>query len=497
MEFTVAMYRIQRSLGGHFLHEHPATASSWKLKCVRDMMQEEGVHTTVADLCMYGLQTRGDSKGELVRAKKTTKFMTSSPEIARALSRRCDRSHWHQTLTSGRVEKAAIYPEGLCRAICRGLVKQLELDTKDVKMLLSLTARDVVHDGVPPEEDEHEEEVSRAWDDVSGKELDAGEVRRARLKEMEYVNEKGVWAKVDRKEALRQGWPIVSTRWIDINKGDEQCPVHRSRLVAKEFADSDGDGLFAATPPLETLRVLISEAATTEKDKEEKVVMIADVSRAFFEAPVVRDICVELPQEAKSEEDQGKDIVGKLRLSLYGTRDAAANFQKTVREFMEQRGWIASKYCPCSFYHPTKDMRAMVHGDDFVVVGSRSHAKWFKGELKKRFEVKTTVVGSHGLSGYRRVENVSWADLSEQEEEEVDEARVLNRVIRVTELGWEYEADQRHADLLIEGMGMASANSTKTRRGREGRVQGADGGAQQQRRERVQGPCSTGQLSGA
>ena len=91
---------------------------------------------------------------------------------------------------------------------------------------------------------------------------------------------------------------------------------YRSRLVAKEFADSDGDGLFAATPPLETLRVLISEAATIMKGKDEKVMMIADVSRAFFEAEVVRDICVELPEEAKDEEDRGRDVVGKLRLSL-------------------------------------------------------------------------------------------------------------------------------------------------------------------------------------
>ena len=56
----------------------------------------------------------------------------------------------------------------------------------------------------------------------------------------------------------------------------------------------------------------------------------------------------------------------------------------------------------------------------------------------------------------------SWADLTEEEHDEVDEARVLNRIVRVTEAGWEYEADQRHADLLIKGMGMEQANSTKT-----------------------------------
>merc|ERR1711949_36970 len=109
---------------------------------------------------------------------------------------------------------------------------------------------------------------------------------------------------------------------------------------------------------------------------------------------VVRDICVELPEEAKDEEDKGKDVVGKLRLSLYGTRDAAANFQRTVREFMQKEGWTQSKYCPCSFRHEKRNMIAMVHGDDFIVVGDRGNVAWFKGRLQARFEVKTKVVGS-------------------------------------------------------------------------------------------------------
>ena len=33
------------------------------------------------------------------------------------------------------------------------------------------------------------------------------------------------------------------------------------------------------------------------------------------------------------------------------------------------------------------------------------------------------------------------------------EKRILNRVIRVTEDGWEYEADQHHADLIIRETG--------------------------------------------
>ena len=36
------------------------------------------------------------------------------------------------------------------------------------------------------------------------------------------------------------------------------------------------------------------------------------------------------------------------------------------------------------------------------------------------------------------------------------EARILNRIIRVTADGWEYEADQRHAELIMQETGAES-----------------------------------------
>ena len=36
----------------------------------------------------------------------------------------------------------------------------------------------------------------------------------------------------------------------------------------------------------------------------------------------VRNVCVEIPKEGKTEEDVRHDKVGHLRMSLYGTRDA-------------------------------------------------------------------------------------------------------------------------------------------------------------------------------
>ena len=44
----------------------------------------------------------------------------------------------------------------------------------------------------------------------------------------------------------------------------------------------------------------------------------------------------------------------------------------------------------------------------------------------------------------------------------VEEARLLNRIIRRTDEGWEYEADQRHAELIVKGLGLEEAKAVAT-----------------------------------
>ena len=129
--------------------------------------------------------------------------------------------------------------------------------------------------------------------------------------------------------------------------------------------------MFAGTPPLEALRLLLSEAATKESGEKRKVIMINDVSRAFFEAPMQRNLCIELPEEDMTEEDKKNDMVGYLHQSLYGTGDAAANFQLEVKKTMRKIGFRVGKYNPCTYYHPRLQLKTLVHGDDFVIVARR------------------------------------------------------------------------------------------------------------------------------
>ena len=95
--------------------------------------------------------------------------------------------------------------------------------------------------------------------------MDPEGVKIARRLEIKHVHDKRVWKKISRRLAQQNGYKIIKTRWIDINKGDDESPNYRSRFVAKEFNTGDQDGLFASTPPIEALRLIIHDAATVTK----------------------------------------------------------------------------------------------------------------------------------------------------------------------------------------------------------------------------------------
>ena len=83
-------------------------------------------------------------------------------------------------------------------------------------------------------------------------------------------------------------------------------------LWQKEFNNGVDPDMFASTPPIEALRDLLSKAATHGEGQQ--CIMLNDVSRAFFNARVTREVYVQLP--AEDIEPGDKDLVSKLNLCL-------------------------------------------------------------------------------------------------------------------------------------------------------------------------------------
>ena len=70
-----------------------------------------------------------------------------------------------------------------------------------------------------------------------------------------------VYEKVPRSQASRDGCKVITTRWLDVNKGDDVKPECRSRMVAMEFKkvySMEGlEPLTFSSTPYETLKLLI------------------------------------------------------------------------------------------------------------------------------------------------------------------------------------------------------------------------------------------------
>ena len=65
------------------------------------------------------------------------------------------------------------------------------------------------------------EDVQKYFDEVTHVELPAKLVKEARAEELEYFNTLPVWKVVKTQECWdTTGSPPISTKWVDVNKGD-------------------------------------------------------------------------------------------------------------------------------------------------------------------------------------------------------------------------------------------------------------------------------------
>ena len=184
--------------------------------------------------------------------------------------------------------------------------------------------------------------------------MDSEKVRAARAEERRELDRR-VWVEADVEECWnKKGRGPIGVRWVDVDKG---FGVHRSRLVAKDFKPkskvNDQDGLLAATPPLELVKMLILKAARGSRNRHAGVrkVMFLDVSKAHLYAPMLDEEFVQLPPEKWTE---GK--CARLIYTLYGMRTAASNWEKEYSNTLEMGGFL-SRACDCQLLFTTRNAR--------------------------------------------------------------------------------------------------------------------------------------------
>jgi len=173
---------------------------------------------------------------------------------------------------------------------------------------------------------------------------------------------------------------------VDCNQGDRGQYDVRCRWVAKEVAYRRGDQLFATTPPLEAVRLVLPEAATgsgargtgrpsglssggaggagARATAPPPEMLFLGAQKAHLRAPVARDVHVELrPERARPGE------CCRHKRCLHGTRDAPQQWERFAAAQLEAMGFERARDRPVCVHHPGRCALGLVHGDGCVFRG--------------------------------------------------------------------------------------------------------------------------------
>ena len=92
------------------------------------------------------------------------------------------------------------------------------------------------------------------------------------------------------------------------------------------------------------------------------------------------------------EEDAAEGMCGKLNVSLYGTRDAARNWEEKYVEVLSELGFAVGNEkrstSPRLFWNEKRDLRSVIHGDGITAVGDDESLPRFEQALGGKLEVK-------------------------------------------------------------------------------------------------------------
>ena len=96
---------------------------------------------------------------------------------------------------------------------------------------------------------------------------------------------------------------------------------------------------------------------------------------------------------------------------------------------------------PLRVHHLEREVRIAIHGDDFTCLGNNTGLDWFRKEISQQYAVKF-----RGRLG--------------PEVQDDKSVRILNRAVEWGQDEIRYEADQRHAEIIIKQLGMSGESKT-------------------------------------
>ena len=112
-------------------------------------------------------------------------------------------------------------------------------------------------------------------------------------------------------------------------------------------------------------------------------------------------------------------------------RTAAGIWEREYTKTLVEAGFVVGRANACTFFHPNREIRIVVQGDDFVVTGSQSELEFVKDVFMQKYPTKV-----RGVMGPGRADDT--------------EVTILNRVVRWADNEVSFEADPRHVEKMLQ-----------------------------------------------
>eukprot|EP00959_Pyramimonas_sp_CCMP1952_P201794 4219769-Pyramimonas_sp.AAC.1 len=109
------------------------------------------------------------------------------------------------------------------------------------------------------------------------------------------------------------------------------------------------------------------------------VLLLMDATRAHFHGPTDELIYVDAPPERHRP-----GWCWRLLKSMYETRLAGRTWERFYTSVLVERlAFTRGLSSPCLFLRGKRRVRAWVHGDDFVFLGSRADVLWVEEQIRQ------------------------------------------------------------------------------------------------------------------
>ena len=179
-------------------------------------------------------------------------------------------------------------------------------------------------------------------------------------------------------------------------------------------------------PPWEAKKLLFSRAASQKGLGRKRKLLFIDATKAHLNAKCEVEAYIDLPDEIR---EPGK--CAKLLYWLYGMRPAARGWEDTYAEKLMGIGFEQGASAPTLFKHVEKSMECVVHGDDFTILGFEEDLLELSKTMMSWFEIKV-----RGILG--------------PDAHDLKSLSILNRNVEWLEWGIKIEADDKHAEKIID-----------------------------------------------